>query len=574
MPAPTFDGFARHRNSPRRFLRWLRRAGAGIVLAGLSGVFASCGDSGITDVPDESAIIDPCDAIEPIALGQAGTGTLTSSDCRVSGRYRDRWELDLESAATIMVELESDQFDAFLELRTSGGSLIAMNDDARGFDSRIIESLEIGTYVIVATTYGEGMSGQYRVSVTEAPDCSAVGTVGLGETVSGTLEEGDCTFELADRSDNWSLTLERDTVVRIGLRSPDFEESVGIRDAGGDILYGAVAYDLDEGAWFDLELSAGSYTVIATTFEEGAGGSYELTVDAAPPCTPGSALVLGESVQGELTGEDCRSVGYVGGAPADSWSLVLETETTVDVHLKSLDFEPMVLVRDTSGSVIGQGYPGEAPGMASILRLSLEPGSYRVNPTSWDEAARGAYELTVEEFQCPEPSPIAIGESVSGTLSREDCTRPGGQYRDRWSLSLAEEREIRIDLVSESFDAHLSVRDGDGALVAEDDDGGSGLDARIGVVLSAGSYVISASSFAPGEVGPYELTVDVPTAAAAGATATERTRIKAASTDSVKETSSISAPGNSPLVGETAVESRASGEHRWELPKGTKLPRR
>jgi len=65
-----------------------------------------------------------------------------------------------------------------------------------------------------------------------------------------------------------------------------------------------------------------------------------------------------------------------------------------------------------------------------------------------------------------------------------------------------------MSMTSSDVDAFLTIADFDGTVLAEDDDGGSGLNARMRVQLEAGSYIVVASSFGAGEVGAYTLSVD------------------------------------------------------------------
>jgi serralysin len=58
-------------------------------------------------------------------------------------------------------------------------------------------------------------------------------------------------------------------------------------------------------------------------------------------------------------------------------------------------------------------------------------------------------------------------------------------------------------------DAYLRIHDGTGALVAENDDGGAGLDSALVFTASAtGTYYLSAGGFDDGETGTYTLTID------------------------------------------------------------------
>jgi serine protease Do len=85
--------------------------------------------------------------------------------------------------------------------------------------------------------------------------------------------------------------------------------------------------------------------------------------------------------------------------------------------------------------------------------------------------------------------------------------RPGCHSR-AYSLELAAGEQVTIDLESLEFDAFLRVEDADGKKLAEDDDSGGELNARI--VFRAprgGTYHVIVTSYTPGETGNYELTI-------------------------------------------------------------------
>jgi serine protease Do len=92
-------------------------------------------------------------------------------------------------------------------------------------------------------------------------------------------------------------------------------------------------------------------------------------------------------------------------------------------------------------------------------------------------------------------------------LDEGDCVREGGQFRDAWALDVEARRTVRVDLESDDFDAWVSVVDEEGREIASDDDSGTGFDASLMVTLPAGRYRILASSYGPGAVGAYTLTV-------------------------------------------------------------------
>src|SRR6185295_14069371 len=64
----------------------------------------------------------------------------------------------------------------------------------------------------------------------------------------------------------------------------------------------------------------------------------------------------------------------------------------------------------------------------------------------------------------------------------------------------------QIDMMSKDFDAYLRLLDPAGKQVAEDDDGGEGLNARINFKAPEdGNYKIIATTFKPGATGKFVL---------------------------------------------------------------------
>jgi hypothetical protein len=479
----------------------LRLAGVLLCIAALA-----CGDG--ENPMDTQEPENPCASAVDIALGQSIGGSLAGTDCRLSGGvYADRWRLTIAAATDVRIDLRSNAFDAFLELQTTSGAVIAANDDAGSLDSRIIEHLEAGTYIILARSLGPSQTGSYTLSVVVGPDCSAVGALELGGSETGTLETSDCLFDFGGYMDNWSLSLAGPEKLQIELKSAAFDEIVLVRDAQGQILDGADWGGPAGFARLQTELPAGEWTISVTSYSESQVGGYELSVDVAPPCTPGTEIIFGESETGTLSSSSCLLAGVL---PADSFALALGAETAISLQMKSADFPPLVVVRDQAGADVAVGYDETGDGIAWI-NMVFQPGSYGLYASSTQgPQAQGGYTLTVSEIVCPEPSPIAYGETVNGDLDPTDCLRAGGPFRESWELVLDEEAPVRIDLVSADFDAYLELRADDGTLIEADDDGGSSLNSRIERTLAAGTYEIVVSSFGSGQVGDYELTVAPP----------------------------------------------------------------
>lgn len=102
-------------------------------------------------------------------------------------------------------------------------------------------------------------------------------------------------------------------------------------------------------------------------------------------------------------------------------------------------------------------------------------------------------------------TPISIGDTVEGSLTAT-------QLQARYTFTGEAGQLVTITLVSDAFDAYLTLEDADGMFIASDDDSGGGRNARIGpLALPAnGSFVIVAASLFGSETGPYSLTLAVP----------------------------------------------------------------
>lgn len=109
----------------------------------------------------------------------------------------------------------------------------------------------------------------------------------------------------------------------------------------------------------------------------------------------------------------------------------------------------------------------------------------------------------------PAPTPIQPGETLLGDLSTTDARSSDRMtWVDHYTISLEAGATIRVDLAA-GFDTYLYLRDENGFVIAQDDDGGEGLNARlVARVPRTGTYTIEATSFSEA-TGPYQLSTRV-----------------------------------------------------------------
>ncbi|HEY5722674.1 MAG TPA: PPC domain-containing protein [Allosphingosinicella sp.] len=108
----------------------------------------------------------------------------------------------------------------------------------------------------------------------------------------------------------------------------------------------------------------------------------------------------------------------------------------------------------------------------------------------------------------PRPEPIAVGGSVSGTLSESDPELADRHY-DSYRIRLRKGEAIQADMKSEALDSYLDViaEGGQEPLKAHDDVGGGSRDSRLRFVApDSGEYILRAQGFSGG-TGDYSLSV-------------------------------------------------------------------
>ena len=111
------------------------------------------------------------------------------------------------------------------------------------------------------------------------------------------------------------------------------------------------------------------------------------------------------------------------------------------------------------------------------------------------------------------PSSYASLGVNSDTLEQADL-EANGRFFDVWLYRGRAGEELNVSVTSEAFDSYVIVADagiGTMDVLAEDDDGGQGVNSSLTVRLTQSEdYKITVTSFSPGELGSYDLTIHGP----------------------------------------------------------------
>jgi hypothetical protein len=99
------------------------------------------------------------------------------------------------------------------------------------------------------------------------------------------------------------------------------------------------------------------------------------------------------------------------------------------------------------------------------------------------------------------------GNVHTGTLAAGDQVAPDGSWYDEYPISGNIGDRYAVTMVSDDFDAYLTVTSPSGAQNSDDDSGG-GTNSRVEVTLTeGGTYRVWANTLRPGDTGDYTLTI-------------------------------------------------------------------
>ncbi len=275
-------------------------------------------------------------------------------------------------------------------------------------------------------------------------------------------------------------------------------EEIARDDDGGD---GLNAY---------LEFTAparGAYFVEAGGFSEEAEGRYRLRLVAGD--IPGDATTdVSLSAEG-----DARESRLSPSGDRDWYGLELDAGETVRLSLINAPQggvgDPLMVVYDSNGAEVARDDDSGGDLNAYLEFSASEAGRFFVEARGFSDEAEGAYVLE-----------LAAGE-IGADPSSADMIDPSGQRQsqispagdsDWFSIEVIEGRPYRffMDAAGEgesAVDPILTLFDADGRELAQDDDGGRGLGARLAFTPTESTTLFIAASAFGGGAGPYTLRV-------------------------------------------------------------------
>jgi subtilisin len=355
--------------------------------------------------------------------------------------------------------------------------------------------------------------------------CGSPTPISNGQTINGALASTDCRFPAGgDRfSDAYTFSGTTGQQIAIAMSSSAFDTFLHLIGPNGAVL----ATDDDSGDGSNSRIPAsglltlpsnGTYTIQATSFSANTSGLYSLSLTVQTPggCASSTPISFGQTINGTLSNTDCR---LEDNSFFDTYTFNGTTGQQISISMSSGTFDTFLFLRRPDGSILtadddgGGGTNSRIPAGSGFFTLPTS-GVYTILANSFAASTTGAYSLTlsISGVTCTS-APISFGQTINGTLSNTDCRLSDNSFFDSYTFSGTAGQSISVSMTSATIDTYLLLLGPDGTLLAEDDDGGSGLNSRIPpesgtlTLPVTGTYRILANSFAPNVTGTYSLTL-------------------------------------------------------------------
>ena len=352
----------------------------------------------------------------------------------------------------------------------------------------------------------------------------AQGAISAGQTVSGRLDASDYLRDDGTYYDDWFYEGRAGERISVTQRSSDFDSWLLI----GRVVNGVFQLEEfnDDGAGgndsrIDYTLPAsGRYVIRVNVVGRGRTGSYTLRVDrsgsgSSAASSIGGARVLsaGQSFTGELDSSDPL---WTDNTYYELWRYYGRAGERLTIIMRSPAFNSYMQYGRMNGnefSYLGGSTSRHIGGQQeTVLDVTLsESGEYGIRANSHGQYT-GQYVLTVSSSggggtTTRSAGSISVGSTITGTLTPTDAQTDSGWYHDDYTFSGNSGQVILVDLESDEFDTFIDLYQGT-RWVAEDDDGGDGLDSRLVYTLPAsGEHTICVRSRYANRTGSYRLTL-------------------------------------------------------------------
>jgi len=306
---------------------------------------------------------------KPLAAGQRITDWLVDE--------RQTYTLQVDKPGLYTLNMESDAFDARLELAGNGISL-EDDDGGNGTNARLVAPLQPGSYTLTAAAFSRS-GGAFYLGVEQADfpeglvfeDGSALPLEGLASGFVGADGTRSFVFSLPERRRVQFDASSRDIDPVLSLQGADI--ALSDDDGGGGV-----------NARLSQVLDPGEYNVSVRSVN-GRGGIFQIATGTAPapdgPTRP--VLAIGREVAGQLS-PGLRNLYTLDIPRKGRYAIAMTGSNGLDGMVTLMRDGQEVASQDDSDTSLDP-----------LLEVELDAGHYVLMAHSFDPSATGAYRLLV-----------------------------------------------------------------------------------------------------------------------------------------------------------------------------------
>jgi len=389
-------------------------------------------------------LANPSGVVGTIQVGQQAQGVLSAADARYNSKPFQAYNFQCTAGQTFQMSILSN-WDNYALVFDPMGNEVAHDDDSGGnLNARLSYTCQVtGTYRLAVSAFSTSTTpGPYTMQVTgmgmsTANPSGVVGTIQVGQQAQGVLSMADARWDNKPfQAYNFQCTAGES--FRMDILS-DWDNYALVFDPMGNV----VARDDDSGEGLNAQVNytcpmTGVYRLAVTAFSTSTTpGPYTMQVTgmagpAAPVITQPSQPVITQPAQPVIT------------QPAEP-VITQPAQPTI---------------QPAPGVTLPQ--PGVTGGIAPAGQVAS----------------------------------IGYGQMMQGRLEQGDQTMNDGTFADVWTFQGNAGQTVTIDVMSDEFDAYAQLLDAAGNRLAEDDDSGGNLNARLTFTLpSTGQYQIVVNNF-------------------------------------------------------------------------------